>query len=135
MEAVAADFLAETEALCELLAPLPDDYFSERPTGFKDWTLDSIIAHLHSGNHMAQLSLVEPKAFLEIRAGRRELGLAEGLSGQALLRDYVAFARTMAASWATQDPKARLEWYPRSPQPVHILAARSLCRRLTMVCA
>ena len=109
MEAVAADFLAETEALCELLAPLPDDYFSERPTGFKDWTLDSIIAHLHSGNHMAQLSLVEPDAFLEIRAGRRELGL-EDLSGQALLRDYVAFARTMAALMATQDPKARLEW-------------------------
>ena len=58
---------------------------------------------------MAQLSLVDPDAFLEIRAGRRELGL-EDLSGQALLRDYVAFARTMAALMATQDPKARLEW-------------------------
>ena len=30
MDALAADFLAETRALCDLLAPLPDDAFVSR---------------------------------------------------------------------------------------------------------
>ena len=38
----AADFLAETEALAELLAPLPDPAFDEA-TQFKGWTLNDVI--------------------------------------------------------------------------------------------
>ena len=43
----AADFLAETQALAGLLAPLPDSAFDEA-TQFKGWTVGDVIRHLHS---------------------------------------------------------------------------------------
>ena len=58
----ASDFLAESEALEQLIAPLQASDFAQ-PTGFKSWTFESIIRHLHFWNHMANLALTAPDAF------------------------------------------------------------------------
>ena len=42
----ANDFLAESEALEQLIAPLQASDFAH-PTGFKSWTFESIMRHLH----------------------------------------------------------------------------------------
>ena len=52
----AADFLAETNALANLLAPLPDSAFDEA-TQFKGWTLNDVVRHLHFWNRAAGLQL------------------------------------------------------------------------------
>ena len=58
----ASDFLAESEALEQLIAPLQASDFSH-PTGFKSWTFETIMRHLHFWNHMANLALTAPDAF------------------------------------------------------------------------
>ena len=58
----ASDFLAESEALEQLIAPLQASDFAH-PTGFKSWTFETIMRHLHFWNHMANLALTAPDAF------------------------------------------------------------------------
>jgi hypothetical protein len=58
----ASDFLAESEALEQLIAPLQASDFSH-PTGFKSWTFETIMRHLHFWNYMANLALTAPDAF------------------------------------------------------------------------
>src|SRR5210317_363899 len=58
----ASDFLAESEALERLVAPLQAADFA-RPTGFKAWTFEMILRHLHFWNHMAHLALTAPDDF------------------------------------------------------------------------
>ena len=60
----AADFRAESDVLYDLLAPLSEDEF-KRPTLFKEWTTNDILAHLHWGNMQADLSLNNEAKFLE----------------------------------------------------------------------
>ena len=58
----ASDFLSESEALNALVAPLAEADFA-RVTGFKSWTFETILRHLHFWNHMAHLSLTAPEEF------------------------------------------------------------------------
>ena len=58
----ASDFLAESEALEQLIQPLQASDFA-RPTGFKSWTFEKILRHLHFWNHMANLALTAPDDF------------------------------------------------------------------------
>jgi hypothetical protein len=87
-----------------------------RSTGFKGYTIAWVINHLHGGNVAANLSLVDPPAFEDIKAGRTKMTMmdepGEGdLNGAALLEEYVSFARKMAQSWEAADPRARLKWF------------------------
>ena len=67
----AADFRAESDVLYDLLAPLSEDEF-KRPTLFKEWTTNDILAHLHWGNMQADLSLNNEAKFLERWCRRRK---------------------------------------------------------------
>ena len=58
----ARDFLSESEALEQLVAPLQEEDL-KRSTGFKSWTLETILRHLHFWNHMANLTLTSPDDF------------------------------------------------------------------------
>ena len=112
----AADFLAETEALAGLLAPLSDDAFTEA-TQFKGWTVGDVIRHLHFWNRAAGLQLTDEAELLRLlgaiaakggmRAVEREV---VPQSGQALRAAWVATAGEIADLYATADPKARLKW-------------------------
>lgn len=119
----AIDFRDESDALHALLAPLSDADFA-RPTGFKGWTIDDILRHLHFWNAAAALSLRDEPRFLELM-GRvmpgletglravedRELGSATGPStGRRLLALWHDTCHDTARLFADTDPKRRLKW-------------------------
>jgi uncharacterized protein (TIGR03084 family) len=116
----AADFLAESEALHELLSDLPDKDFKQA-TAFKGWTLDNVLGHLHMWNWAADLSLQDGEAFLaflknvsdHVRKGSLsafETQWLRGLEGRALLATWREFYRPMAERFGAADPSARVAW-------------------------
>ena len=117
----AQDFLDESLALHALVAPLAEAEL-RRPTGFKGWTAEDILRHLHLWNRAADLSLRDPAAFdalferiarhLATGAGLKSFEGQElaGLSGHALVRAWHDFLAPMAARFAAADPAARVKW-------------------------
>lgn len=118
----AIDFKAESQALHALLAPLnAADY--DRPTGFKDWTINHILAHLHFFNRLADLTLTDESAFnlayKEYKSLSEQPGatmrsvtdqLLNQLRGPALLTAWQDYIESMTPTWAAADPKQRLPW-------------------------
>ena len=112
----AADFLAETNALAGLLAPLRDAAFDEA-TQFKGWTLNDVVRHLHFWNRAAGLQLTDEAELVRLLgaiAGKGGMRAVERevvpQSGQALRAAWLATAGEIADLYATADPKARLKW-------------------------
>ena len=64
----AADFLDESLALSELIAPLSDTDYTQK-TAFKDWTIDMVLRHLHFWNTAALLSVKDEAAFQALVSG------------------------------------------------------------------
>jgi len=116
-----ADFLDESQALYELLAPLDDAAF-ERKSQFKDWTVHDVVSHLHAWNYAADLSLNDPekfaglreKLFEEMMNGRpiREVEEAwlDGRKNRDRLEEWRTFFVEMAGHYAEADPKHRVAW-------------------------
>ena len=77
MMSQANDFREECDVVAELLAPMSDVDF-KRPTGFKAWTINHIMQHLHFFNVMADLSVHDEPRFVreygEMRAARKTYG-------------------------------------------------------------
>ena len=102
----AADFLDETHALAELIAPLSDaDYLQE--TAFKRWTIDMVLRHLHFWNKAALLSVTDEAAFESLVSGLtgalrqgalpdHEEAHFDGLSGRALRNAWLETASRTA---------------------------------------
>ena len=116
----ATDFLAESEALSELVSGLSAEAMG-RPTAFKGWTIDNVIRHLHVWNHGADLSLTDPEAFQSFYAqvGKRiaegsitefETAFLDGLAGPGLVDTWRTFYREMAARFGAADPALRVKW-------------------------
>ena len=118
----AGDFREECDAVAELLAPMSDADF-ERQTGFKAWTINHIMQHLHFFNVMADLSLHDEVRFVmeygELRVARVTNGvtlidatdrLMKGLKGRALLEEWRSYYPCMCERFAVTDPKKRVKW-------------------------
>ncbi len=114
----AEDFRDESRALLALLEATDPARFSEA-TGFKDWTIDDVLRHLHVWNEMVGLSLTDEAAFMqrldEIMSetgGMRafEARHLEGLAGTGLLQAWRTGFETVAENFAGTDPKQRLKW-------------------------
>jgi len=114
----AQDFLSESEALYSLVTSLSEQDF-ERKTAFKDWTINTVIRHLHLWNWAADLALKDTDAFqaflVELRSGRGSLNEFEkewvdGLSGQALVQTWRGFFSEMTARFDVADPARRVAW-------------------------
>jgi len=116
----AQDFLEESRAIHALIKPL-DDQQLDQETGFKGWTINSIIRHLHIWNKAAHLSLVDEPAFdtylkeaMGAIAGGSmrdfESDYLNGLSGQPLIEEWRAYFEAMAPDFAATDPAKRLKW-------------------------
>jgi uncharacterized protein (TIGR03084 family) len=117
----ADDFVAESEALHAVLAPLDDAAFG-RVTQFRGWTIDDVVRHLHFFNEMVDLSLLDPAEFAAryevFDAARRAEGtmvgitgrMLHGLSGQRLLAEWRERYLEMGPRWREADPKARVRW-------------------------
>ncbi len=117
----AVDFQTESDALYELLKPLADEDF-ERKTLFKEWTINTILQHLHFFNYAAHISIDDEDAILALLAEMREAGengvdmvahtdvKLEGLKGRALLEAWHDYYTKMIAAYDGIDPKKRLKW-------------------------
>jgi uncharacterized protein (TIGR03084 family) len=117
----ATDFRDESDALFALLEPLGDRDWA-RATQFKAWTINDIVAHLHIGNYLADLSLNDSAAFTAFmkrlaapaQPGARRLDSThawlDGVRNRDLLYRWREFYREMSGRFALADPKRRVKW-------------------------
>lgn len=122
----AQDFLDESEAIYALVKNLSDEQI-EQETGFKQWTINAIIRHLHIWNMAAYWSLTKPEKFhaffKEAMAGMKESAkqgknsmrffeadYLDNLSGAALIETWRDFYQKMAPEFGAADPAMRVEW-------------------------
>src|SRR5690606_5812301 len=122
----AQDFLDESEAIYALVKNLSDEQMDQE-TGFKGWTINAIIRHLHIWNMAAYWSLTEPEKFhtffKQMMAGMKEKAkkgqksmrffeadYLDNLSGAALVKTWRDFYQRMAPEFEAADPAMRVEW-------------------------
>ncbi|MGE0825507.1 MAG: TIGR03084 family metal-binding protein [Candidatus Binatia bacterium] len=117
----AIDFQTESDEVFSLLERLPEQSW-ECTTQFKNWTINDVIAHLHFGNYLADLSLQDSAAFLDCLrnfvATSKQLGSnvaathawLDGVKNRRLLERWREFYRDMAERFAVADPKKRVKW-------------------------
>lgn len=117
----AIDFREESEILFALLSTVSDQEWKQK-TQFKGWTINDVVAHVHIGNYMADLSLQDSAAFADFmrsfasarRQGSGHLGFThawlQGTQGRALLQQWRDFYLEMAERFALADPKMRVKW-------------------------
>ncbi len=117
----AIDFREESEALFALLDTVRDQDWKQK-TQFKGWTINDVVAHVHLGNYMADLSLQDSAAFVTFMQsltsartkGSGHLGFThtwlQGTKDRALLQQWRDFYLEMAERFAVADPKMRVKW-------------------------
>ena len=117
----ALDFKTESDALYELLKPLSDENL-EQPTQFKNWTLNTVLQHLHYFNYAADLSLKDEREILQLlndlqtsqKTGESLVAYTDrqldGIKGQSLLRLWRDYYTGMSDSFREADPKKRVKW-------------------------
>lgn len=112
------DLQAEGDDLYQLLAGLDATAFA-RPTGFKGWTFDDVIGHLHFSDHMGLTSLSGADAFRALMRDVRDARLpltaytrrwTGDLGGPALLQRWREGFNRMCREFAAADPATRLTW-------------------------
>lgn len=121
MRQLAQDFLDESTALHALVEPL-DETALDQPTAFKNWTINTVIRHLHVWNLAAEMALRADGSFEayyaklaehQKKGGRLssfETEWTDGLTGRKLVAAWKdGFAGT-AERFALADPSARLKW-------------------------
>lgn len=131
----AADFGAESAALDAVLDRLaPGDW--HRPTGFKSWTPEDILIHLHFWNRAQDLALSDPAQFAAemapmraaLDAGRGRLHEAQVVRerGPVLRAAWAAYAGEMARRWGEVDPKRRVPWIGPEMSAKSAMSARQM---------
>lgn len=117
----ARDFRDESDQLHALIEPLSDGQMATA-TAFKGWTINNVIAHLHTWNHGADLSLSDPEKFREFferLVAHRDAGglvidfekaFCEGAEGRDLVRMWRDYYGPMSERFAQADPSARVPW-------------------------
>ena len=114
----AHDLRAEGAELHELVRVLDRDAW-QRPTPFKNWTVNDVIAHLHTTDRVAHLALTDPDEFRTM-ARRREPAISS--RGSASARFELPEGPELGECWhsylgelcdllAGVDPRARIPWF------------------------
>ena len=120
MQHLSYDLRDESEALYQIMTDLPDAEFTT-PTGFKNWTFNDILEHLHIWNVAAYESCADEAAFdafvdkvkADIMAGnlkKFERTYINELAGQALLNTWHDYYIKMADAFSEVDLKHRVKW-------------------------
>jgi len=132
----ANDFWEECVELHALVAPLSEDALV-KATGFKSWTIETIIRHLNFWNQMAFWALTEPQqltAALEplmtgMQAGKT-LPQLEGdsitLRGRELVDAWYASCQETASVFQQADPTTRCAWVGPSMSARSCITARQM---------
>ncbi len=117
----AVDFQAEADALRELLLTLKDTDW-DRPTLFKQWTVNDVIQHLHDGDLAAASSVAGRDVFAKRRqdvAARRSGGQSRvqetrdrmgDLVGAHLLERWHSHLTELCGKLSVMAPDTRLAW-------------------------
>lgn len=114
-------FMEESEALFGVVTTLDEATFN-RPTGFKAWTINDILAHLHIWNWALEKAILEPPAFsaflLQLKSGLKGASLRSlendwvaPLGGHALADAWLSQARRSMAAVQSVDPGLRTPWF------------------------
>ena len=132
----ANDFLEEYLDLHALVEPLSADAL-EQTTGFKSWTIETVIRHLTFWNRMALWALAEPERLVTaleplmagMRAGK-SLPQLEGdsitLSGRALVSAWHTSCEETAHAYQHADPSTRCAWVGPSMSARSCITARQM---------
>ncbi|MBB5516308.1 uncharacterized protein (TIGR03084 family) [Rubricella aquisinus] len=128
----ATDFVEETRALARIVTP---DILSIK-TGFKGWSIEQIIRHLHVWTTMVAYAQSDEARFVETLETLHPAFLkgrvweAEALfmpqTGAALLSDWRDMAEEVGARWAGVDPKQRIPWVGTSMSARSAMTARQM---------
>ncbi|MFK7913571.1 MAG: TIGR03084 family metal-binding protein [Pseudomonadales bacterium] len=129
-----AAFEAEGADVSNLLDQLqPEDW--QRRTGFKDWTVWDVVAHLHFTDHMGMTTIAGPEPFKALMADiakakaplsvytRNWLG---EISGAELLTRWRALLDKLVAGLRAADPEVRLTWPGPGMKPRMFATARQM---------
>ncbi|MEM7016686.1 MAG: TIGR03084 family metal-binding protein [Pseudomonadota bacterium] len=108
----AQDLLDEGKELKALLETLSDEDW-QTPTPFKNWTVNDVMQHLHSGDQMAVLSLTDPERFEAVKRDRSLLpeAMKQQKEGQALFTAWWDYLVEMSQLLGESDPKRRVPWF------------------------
>jgi uncharacterized protein (TIGR03084 family) len=121
----ASDFLAESEALEQLIAPLQANDFAH-PTGFKSWTFETIMRHLHFWNYMANLALTAPDDFQAALKPAVEAMMAGKTLPDIELVKFPEEGLEVAAAYQQADPSDRVSWVGPSMSARSSITARQM---------
>ena len=113
----AHDLRTEGDELYALLKTLKAADW-QRPTPFKNWTVNDVIAHLHTTDLVASLALADPDGFRDmVRSGRRAIWSggtgdpADLPSGPALGERWREDLGGLCDRLADTDPGLRVPWF------------------------
>jgi uncharacterized protein (TIGR03084 family) len=121
MKGLTKDFLEESLALHALAASLSETELDQK-TAFKDWTINTVLRHLHIWNLAAGMSLKDDGSFEtyyaklaahQAKGGKLpafEIDWLDGLSGKRLLSAWKEGFGETAARFAECDPAMRVKW-------------------------
>ena len=114
----ALDLREEGDELYRLVRNLePGDW--ERHTPFKNWTVNDVIAHLHTTDLVATIAVEEPNRFRDmVRAGERAIWIggasanpADLPTGAELGERWYAYLGELCDRLARIDPSMRVPWF------------------------
>ncbi len=117
----AIDFKNESDALFDIIRTLSDNELKQK-TGFKEWSINSIIGHLHTWNIAANRSLSSDEEFAKyvslfgVEYGKRqkmsdfESVFLDRCEGQDLVQLWHEFYPKMSEKFKDADPKKRVKW-------------------------
>ena len=133
----AEDFRQESRTLAAAIEPLSAADF-ERPTLFKNWTVNDILGHLHMFNVAAERTLHSASAFeaffapilQALNSGQTLLQSQgpwlKGLTGRALFEAWLEGAEQLADAYAQADPKQRVKWAGPDMSALSSITARQM---------
>ena len=114
----ALDLREEGEELYKLVGSLEASDW-DRPTPFKNWTVNDVIAHLHTTDLVATVALEDPDRFRAmVRAGERAIWIggaganpSDVPEGSALGERWYDYLGQLCDKLAAVDPSTRVPWF------------------------
>lgn len=113
----AHDLRQEGDELYALVRTLAAEDWQRR-TPFKDWTVNDVVAHLHTTDRVARLALGDPGAFRDmVRRGERAItgkgseARRDVVAGPELGEQWHAFLGELCDELEDIDPKSRVPWF------------------------